>query len=439
MGHVRSAYVFEIIRNYLKYSGYKVIMVRNVTDVDDKIIQKAYEANPMNLIEETKNISSKYFDLYKDELSTFNLECPDREPFATQNIEEMIQLIKTLIKKCFAYAVGGDVYFEVNKFLDYGKLSKQKIDQMLEGVRKDTNENKKNPLDFALWKNAKEGEPSWPSPWGMGRPGWHIECSAMSIKYLGETFDIHGGGLDLKFPHHENEIAQSEAATGKPFAKYWIHHGMITRDGHKMSKSFHNYIMYRELPLDRNNRAEQFKFLLLGTHYAAPLDYTEERLKMEVQNWRRFKNFFDFVKQIDGDISPAVDSNIKKFKQAFTDAMDDDFNTPLALTVMHEMLHYANKSKDPAIMLEIAKLLKDLSRQIFGLFLDKQEELVDISTAVEKECQKIRAEEAIRNRKTAKEAKDYQTADLIRKKLLDEYQIELIDLKGGKTIWREKL
>src|SRR3990167_5595466 len=285
IGHLRSAYVFEVVRNYFKYTQYKVNFARNVTDVDDKIIEKARLTGAADLNAATAEVSEKYFDLYKRDLKRLGIPDPDSEPRATAFIGPMVELIQKLIDRGHAYAAEGgmeDVYFDVNSFRDYGELSKQNLDELLLEARAEEGMHKKNPLDFTLWKRAKEGEPSWDSPWGKGRPGWHIECSAMSMKYLGESFDIHGGGRDLIFPHHENEVAQSEGATGKSFARLWIHHGLITVAGQKMSKSLKNFITLDEvLKEDPRYGDEILKLTFLGTHYSAPLDYSAERVSMD--------------------------------------------------------------------------------------------------------------------------------------------------------------
>ena len=295
LGHLRSAYVFETMRRYLQspICGYKVSFVRNVTDVDDKIIEKARERGAPDLSQAVSEVSGAYFDRYKRDLRRLGISEPTHEPKATEHIGQMLHLIDRLLKKGMAYESEGDVYYDVRRFGGYGKLSHQNQKAMLENVRVDKNEKKRDPLDFALWKRAKDGEPSWPGPWGAGRPGWHIECSAMSMQYLGETFDIHGGGRDLIFPHHENEVAQSEGATLKPFARFWVHHGLITVAGQKMSKSLKNFItLDAVLKEDPRFGGEILKLTFLGTHYSAPLDYSSERVSMDRAVWKKFFTFF---------------------------------------------------------------------------------------------------------------------------------------------------
>ncbi|MDP2831449.1 MAG: cysteine--tRNA ligase, partial [Candidatus Omnitrophota bacterium] len=282
IGHARSAYVFDVIRRYLIYRGYKVKFVRNVTDVDDKIIDKAQkEFQVQDLNAAVKEVSTKYLNLYHEDMKSLGILEPDVEPKATEYVcpknPLMQKFIQQLIEKGCAYVSEGDVYFDIKKAKGYGKLSNQAIEKMEVGTRIAHGEKKKDPLDFALWKSAKEGEPAWDSPWGKGRPGWHIECSVMSSDILGDEFDIHGGGIDLIFPHHENELAQSEAA-GKKFAKYWIHHGLLTINGQKMAKSLGNFITVKDF-LEKYKNADLLKLLFLSTHYLHPVDYTNDKIQ----------------------------------------------------------------------------------------------------------------------------------------------------------------
>ncbi len=272
IGHARSAIVFDVIRRYIKYKGFDVKYVRNFTDIDDKIINRAKQEGIT-----WDAVARKYTDEYYKDMKRLGVGRADIEPKATEHIEEIIDIVNGLIEKGYAYEVKGSVYFSVDKFIGYGNLSKKDMEEMMAGARVEVDERKKNPLDFALWKKSKEGEPSWESPWGSGRPGWHIECTAMSIKHLGESFDIHGGGADLLFPHHENEIAQSEAFTGKPFAKYWIHNGFITIDKEKMSKSLGNFFTIKEV-LDKFD-PEVVRFFLLSTHYRSPIEFSDDQLR----------------------------------------------------------------------------------------------------------------------------------------------------------------
>ena len=300
----------------------------------------------------------------------------------------------------------------------------------MDAGRIDPNEKKKNPLDFALWKKAKEGEPSWPSPWGMGRPGWHIECSAMSMKYLGESFDIHGGGLDLVFPHHENEIAQSECATGKVFAHTWVHHGLVTKDGQKMSKSLRNFVTLSEVSRQSPWAVEELKFLFLSTHYSAPLDYSADRMKMQKAVRERFWFFFEELKEIK-EQKPKADQKINAYRSAFEKAMDDDFNSAEALSVMHEMVHEARKSDRSETRLAYGNELKKMG-EIFGLFSENPGQSPSVKTdGVQKH-----AEQAIYERSEAKKNKNFLKADEIRQSLLKQ-GIALMDHSDGTTTWRQ--
>ena len=281
IGHARSAIIFDILYRYFRYRGYEVTFVRNFTDIDDKIINRANQEGV-----DYKTIAERYIREFGMDIRGLGLEKATIEPRATDHIPEMIELVSGLIEKGYAYPGGGDVFFSVERFKEYGKLSKRNLEEMQAGARVEIDEKKKNPLDFVLWKGSKPGEPFWESPWGKGRPGWHIECSVMSMKYLGETFDIHGGGRDLVFPHHENEIAQSEGATGKPFARYWIHNGFININKEKMSKSLGNILTIKEVVKEWH--PEVLRLFFLSSHYRSPLDYSEESLKEAKSGLDRF-------------------------------------------------------------------------------------------------------------------------------------------------------
>jgi len=428
IGHLRSAYVFDVIRRYLEYCKYKVTFVRNVTDVDDKIIEKAKESSSSDLIEEAKKVTQKYYDAYKADLTKLGIKEPTTEPFATRHIEDMIFLIQKLLEKGAAYQSGGDVYYSVQAFGSYGKLSNQKKDSMLEHVRIDANEKKKDPLDFALWKKAKEDEPAWDSPWGKGRPGWHLECSAMSMKYLGSIFDIHGGGLDLVFPHHENEIAQSEAVTGSAFVRYWVHHGLVTVNNQKMSKSLKNYVTLSDCVRNDPEKIEDLKFLFLKTHYSAPLDYSEKEMAMVRSIRNNFKFFIDEAKSITEKLPEraeftSVNKEIISLTANFIKAMDDDFNTPQMIAEMHKTMHAARQVHDDRLILAVSNTIRERFH-ILGVNFD-----VGV-------CDINQIENAIKKREEAKENKDYKTADAIRKEYLDK-GIEFIDRPTG-TTWRKR-
>ncbi|MBZ0159451.1 MAG: cysteine--tRNA ligase [bacterium] len=345
IGHARAALTFDVVRRYLEFRGYKVLYVRNYTDVDDKIIQRAAE-----LGQSRETLTEEQIEAYRQDMEILGLRTPTEEPRATQHIQEMIEIIRILMAKGIAYSIDGDVYFEVRRAPDYGKLSHRGFSELRAGARVEVDPRKRDPLDFALWKASRPGEPAWESPWGPGRPGWHIECSAMSMKYLGETFDIHGGGADLIFPHHENEIAQSECATGKPFARYWIHNGFVNIHAEKMSKSLGNVLTVQEL-LGRTSPCA-LKLFLLGTHYRAPVDFSDDALSSAKAAAARFRTVLDEVQRFrdaqspKGDLSPMdplpLLNQIREAEQEFTDAMDDDLNTPRALAALFNLTRGIN-------------------------------------------------------------------------------------------------
>ncbi|OLC13369.1 MAG: cysteine--tRNA ligase [Candidatus Rokubacteria bacterium 13_1_40CM_69_27] len=354
VGHARSAIVFDVIRRYLAFKGYRVTFVKNFTDVDDKIIKRAQEEGVS-----PSELSERYIAEFYQDMEAIGVLRADIEPKATDHIPEMIVLIERLLAGGFAYVVDGDVYFEIRQFPGYGRLSGKNLDELLAGARVEVDERKRDPRDFALWKSAKPGEPSWPSPWGDGRPGWHIECSAMSMRYLGESFDIHGGGEDLMFPHHECEIAQSEAATGQPFARYWIHNGFVNLGAEKMSKSLGNILTIRELV--KRHDPDALRLWLLGTHYRNPVEFAEERVRETARALERLRGLIIEAERlsvpgIDGRYPNALERGYPEAWLAaighgeltrrahpcverFTDAMDDDFNTPGALAALFDLSH----------------------------------------------------------------------------------------------------
>ncbi len=448
IGHLRSAYVFDMIRRYLEYSKYKVTFVRNVTDVDDKIIEKAKQEGYGDLKEGVRKVSEKYLHMYHQDLETFGIRKPTYEPKATEHIDEMKRMIQKLLDMQKAYLINGEVYFEVNTYGHYGQLSHQNADQMLDHVRIEPNPNKKTPLDFALWKKAKEGEPAWDSPWGKGRPGWHIECSAMSMKYLGSTFDIHGGGRDLIFPHHENEIAQSEVVTGSAFVRYWVHHGLVTVNNQKMSKSLKNYVTLSELSNKHKSSIEELKFLFLGTHYSAPLDYSED--KMAMQRSIRSK-FIEFIMKAEGfsekniqfkeEWVKASKEEIEKYAILFHDAMTDDFNTSLAVSVMHELVNHVYKrwSDSMSLINESKKMLKKFF-ELLGLSYEDAYLSEEITKKLNQESKQLN--HLLSERKEARDRKDFKKADELRQQIQElykNYDIEIIDNKDGSTEFRAKL
>jgi len=453
IGHARSAIVFDTIYRYFRYKGYEVTFVRNFTDIDDKIIKRANEE-----MVDYKTIAERYINEFYKDMGALGLEKPTYEPKATEHISDMIELISKLIDKGFAYESNGDVFFSVEKFKGYGKLSKRNLDEMRAGARIEVDERKRNPLDFALWKASKPGEPFWGSPWGRGRPGWHIECSVMSQKYLGETFDIHGGGKDLIFPHHENEIAQSEAATGKPFANYWIHNGFVNIDKEKMSKSLGNILTIKQIIKDWH--PEVIRLFLLSSHYRSPIDFSFDALYEAKIGLNRFYSTLNAVQnELAKPISLKKKENlcnlekyqkvIDSFKNKFEEAMDDDFNTAQAIGYFHELQKTINSilelSKDQPSEGIHSMLKKGLSYfselgWVFGLFREdpktyieneKKEGLKRLNISEEE------IEQLIIERDKARREKDWKKADKIRADLLAK-GIILEDSQIG-TKWRISL
>ncbi len=432
IGHARSAYIFDVIRTYLEYRGYKVRFVRNVTDVDDKIIDKAAKEFPGEDFNSAAiKVSSKYLDQYHQALDALGIGKVTDEPQASAYIGKMIAFIGELVKKGSAYPSAGDVYFDITKAKDYGKLSHQSLANMEAGARIAPGEKKKNPLDFALWKSAKEGEPSWDSPWGKGRPGWHIECSAMSSDILGDQFDIHGGGLDLIFPHHENEIAQSEGA-GKPFARYWIHHGLLTINAQKMSKSLGNFVTIKDF-IGKYKDPDLLKFFFLSAHYSHPVDYTAEKIEEAAKQKQHFDDLFDkagYWRLKEGRKAAAVTdkdaARIEEVCAAFQAAMDDDFNTSLALASLFDLINLASGfvSADKQVAFLTARDKLEEFMRVFGL---KPKEVPPLSADIEA---------LIIARELARKEKDFKRADDIRKEIETRFHLVLMDTAGGLTFIR---
>lgn len=426
LGNARPFVVFDTLRRYLEYLGYKVNFVQNFTDVDDKIINRAKEEGLT-----APEISEKYIAEYFKDTKALNIHPATTHPRVSENIQQIIEFISTLIEKGYAYQVDGDVYYSPTKFASYGKLSKQNIDELRAGARIMVEEKKREPLDFALWKARKEeGEIAWESPWGMGRPGWHIECSAMSKRYLGSTLDIHAGGQDLKFPHHENEIAQSEACNGVEFAKYWMHNGYITINKEKMSKSLGNFFTVREI-LERYD-GEAIRFFLLSGHYRSPIDFNDGLMDMAKASLGRLENARDNLKFLaetqEGNTTEAEKyalNDFEKFRVKFKDAMDDDLNTADAIAAIFELVTEINKDVKDGCSKEMAEkslgILLELTG-VLGLLETEKDESVDdeISKLVE-ERQQARAE------------KNFQRADEIRD-MLKERGITLKDTPQGVQI-----
>ena len=413
LGHARSMVCFDVIVRFLRSKGYEVNYVRNITDIDDKIIVRAKERGlPI------QELTDQYIDAMNEDTKALNVLAPDREPRATQHIDSIIQLIQTLIQKEYAYVSdNGDVCFQVEQFKTYGKLSHKDLEGLIAGSRVDIVKEKRSPLDFVLWKMAKQDEPSWPSPWGEGRPGWHIECSAMALGELGEQFDIHGGGLDLQFPHHENEIAQSEAASDKPFANYWLHVGMLQVNNEKMSKSTGNF--YTIADVLKKHHPEIVRYFLLSSHYRSPLNFSEDNILLAS---RALTRLYQSIKDIDANES-SLDQH---WVDEFNAAMNDDFNTPVALSVLFQLSHEINKTKSP----QLAATLKHLSG-ILGFLQASPAVFVQSGLAVD-DMDAIN--QLVEERLQARTNKDWAKADEIRTSLLVR-GIELEDGPEG-TSWR---
>ena len=430
IGHARSAYIFDMIVRYFRYKKIKVTFVRNVTDIDDKIIERARrEPGPETLRVKAKKIANFYLKRYHEDIELLGLTKPDKEPKATEAIPDMREFIKILIEKGYAYEASGNVYFDVRKFKDYGALSGQSIDEMEEGARVSLDKNKRDPLDFALWKTSKADEPSWESPWGEGRPGWHIECSVMSTKFLGDNFLIHGGGLDLVFPHHENEIAQTVCA-GKKSAKYWIHNGLLTIENQKMSKSLGNFISISAF-LAKYKDADLLKLLFLSSHYSHPVHYTEEKIEEIARMKERITIFLEKKPGSKKINAKENKTKIGKIRDEFISAMDDNFNTPKALAAIFELVTLGNSCLSQGIYRQ-AEAIKKLVKELCGVLG------LDLKKHVERDRgSRKKIESLIEERNVARRGKDFKKADEIRNRLTEE-GIILEDEKSG-TKWRKKL
>lgn len=420
IGNGRMLIVFDMVARYLRYKGYQVRYVQNITDIDDKIIKKAQEQGVS-----WTEVTAKYIKALEEDRRALGVLEPDQSPKATEFISQMIETIQKLIDKSYAYvASNGDVLYNIKEFKEYGKLSHRKLENLRAGARVEIEEHKRDPLDFVLWKMAKPGEPSWDSPWGKGRPGWHIECSVMAGHCLAEQIDIHGGGMDLKFPHHENEIAQTEACTGKPFAKYWMHNGFLQIDNEKMSKSLGNFFLTRDAL--QHYSGEQLRFFMLSTHYRQPINYTVENLQQAGDNLTRL---YQSLRHLDLP-EATVDS---EYERRFQAAMDDDFNTPEAFTVLYDLVREINRHKQADEISEAVKLaaiLKKLAGVLGLLERDPEQffKIDDIDARV--------VEELIDKRKQARLNKNWVEADQVRVQL-DSLGVVLEDTAQG-TTWRKK-
>jgi cysteinyl-tRNA synthetase len=462
IGHARTYVAFDVIRRYFEYKGYTVFYVQNITDVDDKIIAAAHKQGVDPLV-----YSQRFTDRCLTDLDTLGVQRADLYPKASEAIPEMIQMIEQIIQNGYGYVADGDVYFSVESFSDYGKLSGQNIAEMKKGARIEPGEQKRNPLDFALWKKAKPGEPVWSSPWGPGRPGWHIECSAMSCSILGPTFDIHGGGMDLQFPHHENEVAQAEAATGQQFARYWMHIGLLTINGEKMSKSIGNIINIKDLLQSWD--AEVLRMFFAQAHYRSPPDFSEKALADVEKGRERLYRVKERLQEHAKAISPQNPSlamlqetekkyltTIKEFQEEFEAAMDDDFNTPKAFASLFEFVNKSNRffeqhpTPNPelcrhalGVYLKIGLVLTVFQPQTHTP-LKKESEVTSVlqellrsyGTIIDSPTMDALLQALLEARQDARKKKDYKTADDIRKKL-GSLGFEIQDTAHG-SVWRKK-
>lgn len=454
IGHARSALVFDVLRRYLESCGYAVTFVKNFTDVDDKIIKRANEQGVSCDV-----VTAKYIQAYHEDMGRLGIRVATEEPKATEHIVDIIQLTEQLVDKGLAYIVGGDVYFEVAKYPEYGRLSKRRLEDLQAGARVDVDERKRHPMDFALWKSSKPGEPAWESPWGPGRPGWHIECSAMSIRHLGETFDIHGGGMDLIFPHHENEIAQSCGATGKEFARYWVHNGFVQINKEKMSKSLGNFFTIREIfeksEWSEEVTGEMLRYFLLSTHYHGPLDFSDQALKEAKNALNGFYDLFGRLAEPGGHTTPdqSLSQALDRCRVAFRAAMDDNLNTPVAIAALQGLRSDVNKLTETGLSSEGRKQVRQEFRSlgnIFGLFQsDKwQFGLIVVPIGQVKETDKAlpigvkksglsdhEVEGLLRERNEARGKKQFKRADEIRQSLAD-HGIIIEDKPDGTSRWK---
>jgi len=441
IGHAMSYIIFDVIKRYLQFRGYKVKYVQNITDIDDKIIDRAGRLGIS-----THDLAKKYSDSYFEDMDALNIGRADIYPRATEEIPKIIEVVQGLIDKGYAYPAGGSVYFRVRSVADYGKLSHRSLESMMAGMRIEAGKEKEDSMDFVLWKAAKPGEPSWSSPWGQGRPGWHIECSAMSLKYLGDTLDIHGGGQDLVFPHHENEIAQSESFTGvKPFVKYWLHNGLVQLGEEKMSKSLGNLITIKEAL--QKYSADAIRIFTLSSYYRGPLTYSEEALGAAESGADRLRQAVQSEGR--GDVA-GVKIDVEPYQNRFTEAMNDDFSTAQALAALFDLAREINRADEAGLdAAEAQQILLKLAN-ILGLTLKPPEKppldakpfidlLLEFLPSIEKplpsEAEPV-IELLISTRNQLREAKQWQLADEIRAKLA-ELGIALEDTPKG-TVWKHK-
>lgn len=448
IGHARSALVFDVLRRYLEYSGFAVEFAKNFTDVDDKIIKRANEQGVS-----CEHVTTTYIQAYYEDMEKLGVRRATLEPRATEHIADIVALVDTLLGKEMAYRVEGDVYFQVDRYPVYGRLSKRKMDDLQAGARVDVDERKRHPMDFALWKGSKPGEPSWDSPWGPGRPGWHIECSAMAMRHLGETFDIHGGGMDLIFPHHENEIAQSCGATGKEFARYWVHNGFVQINQEKMSKSLGNFFTIREI-FDKSEwpetvTGEMLRYFLLSTHYRSPLDFSDQSVAEAKNALNGFYDLFERLKE-SAPAQGAADQQMReastRARQAFIAAMDDDLNTPNAVAALQKLRGEANKALDAGLSAEMRHVVREEFRSlgaVLGLLQPDRwqfksqgsQESHGASGAPAKTLSDEEIAGKIAARLVAKQSRNYKLADQLRAEL-SSHGIIIEDRPDGTSRWK---
>ena len=445
IGHARSVVLFDVIYRYLVKSGFEVKYIRNFTDIDDKIINRANQ-----LGEDWKHLAERYIKEFHTDMDALGVKSPSLEPKATDHIQDIISLVNELIEQGHAYEADGDVMFSVSGFPSYGKLSGKKTEDLVSGARVDVDEKKRDPLDFALWKAAKKGEPFWNSPWGPGRPGWHIECSAMSMRYLGPSFDIHGGGADLTFPHHENEIAQSEAATGQMFVRYWIHNGFVNIHSEKMSKSLGNVLNIRDIL--KEVHPEALRLFLLSSHYRSPLDFNDNSIREASIGLERLYAALLALNQLiamDGQ-SNILPEELSDLDHKFQEAMDDDFNTPRCLALLFEAARAINRTQtestknlkeipNPDLLKTAGAKLSVWARDVLGLLNEDASMFLDTlrrSGAQNLGISEQEIERLVQERGQARKEKDFKLADEIRNRLL-EHGIVIEDSPKGST-WRVK-
>lgn len=448
IGHARSALVFDVLRRYLEYSGFVVEFAKNFTDVDDKIIKRANEQGVS-----CEQVTTTYINAYYEDMEKLGVRRATLEPRATEHIADIVRLVDTLLTKGMAYRVDGDVYFQVDRYPAYGRLSKRNLDDLQAGARVDVDERKRHPMDFALWKGSRPGEPSWDSPWGPGRPGWHIECSAMAMRHLGETFDIHGGGMDLIFPHHENEIAQSCGATDKEFARYWVHNGFVQINHEKMSKSLGNFFTIREIfqqsEWPDTVTGEMMRYFLLSTHYRGPLDFSDQSLKEAKSALNGFYDLFERLNE-SGPSHGAADQLLQeataRTRTAFVAAMEDDLNTPSALAALQTLRGEANKALEAGLSGEMRRMVRQEFRAlgvVLGLLQTdtwrfKGQVTQRASGAAESTAKTLSDEEIadkLAARLTAKKTKNYTLADQLRAELAS-HGITIEDRPDGTSRWK---